>query len=285
MSNRSSIVCDVAVSERLNELAALLDSRLFLFAYYNPKPIAEDASGYVKFHIAILNIYGLLHDCGPFVRTRLVKLDTNSIIYEHQGRKNQDIVRRFEMLDRFVTAYRSCHCHNNADSFIFNRQHIEYLNDHQMSFTSINRSFSQYSDVDWNKAYIALRSQADRVASDIEECLKRLLAPSGENKRHQVIEYWLASIADWYVNDKQLSYNVLADIYFNKFYDKYNRRVHITQTRVKNWIMDSDGNESLTQWLKEIPFFIDSQNCPEPALPCEFLHHIFSKAQLYDVSR
>ena len=60
--------------DHLNALAFQMDRRIFLFAYYEPKPYREDESWYSRFCTATVNLYGLLKDCGPFLGTVLSHL-------------------------------------------------------------------------------------------------------------------------------------------------------------------------------------------------------------------
>lgn len=76
MDYTESICFSAETAEELNRKAFSLDCRLFMFAYYEPKQYREAESKRSQFLTAIVNLYGLFKDCGPFLGELLKTRDT-----------------------------------------------------------------------------------------------------------------------------------------------------------------------------------------------------------------
>ncbi len=82
MDYTESICFSAETAEELNRKAFSLDCRLFMFAYYEPKQYREAESKRSQFLTAIVNLYGLFKDCGPFLGELLKTRDT-ILVYEN----------------------------------------------------------------------------------------------------------------------------------------------------------------------------------------------------------
>ena len=114
---RKSIAFNPSIAEDLNRKASSFDPRLYCFAYYEPTILPEGADLYTVFHLAVLNMYGLLWDCGPKIQEKIINKELYSLLRMDTCKMNK--CRAFVFL---VRAIRTNICHNNSCKLYFNAQ-------------------------------------------------------------------------------------------------------------------------------------------------------------------
>ncbi|HWP96387.1 MAG TPA: hypothetical protein VN426_06020 [Syntrophomonadaceae bacterium] len=276
--------------EALNDLATQIDERLFLFAYYEPKPWPEKESARTRFYTAIVNLYGLFWDCGPFVRTRLMVDNMyhpqDSIL--PKGADLQDLRKtisgRFVVLIEVISAFRSIICHNNSSVFYFNGRMQDAAVHWCDEFCGIWRPLADLESCDWKKMLDVLISQMRQVAEDMEFCLNDLirLIPSRNYQLNKTIDQWLLyGIGGWYRYNHELLLNAMAEFYMlfigteekGAMTGAYDQDISLRQN-VKNWLavhFGTDSRQWQKQWLEQGKMKTVFQHyCPRPALPDEF---------------
>ena len=154
MDYENSICFSPEIPERLNEKAFLIDKRLYLFAYYEPKAYIPTESYRSKFVTAIINLYGLLWDCCPFM-PRLLET-ANSILLNNWVQVKND----FQALRNTTSAFRSIFCHNNSDAYPLNAVHFEIAEQWIFLQCRINKEIDDLNDNEWEKLLFAFHNQS-----------------------------------------------------------------------------------------------------------------------------
>lgn len=207
MDYEKSICFSPDIPERLNEKAFLLDKRLYLFAYYEPKEYIEKESYRSKFITAIVNLYGLFWDCCPFMRKLLES--GNSILLTNWTQ----IQRDFQNLRNTISAFRSIFCHNNSDIYPLNEVHFELAEQWIFSQCSISKDISELKDSEWEKLLYALHCQADIFICSIERNIDGISSTSDVLRRNRTINWWIEAIAGSYIINKDYLLNAMAGMY------------------------------------------------------------------------
>ena len=120
MDYTESICFSAEPAEELNRKAFGLDCRLFMFAYYEPKQYREAESKRSQFLTAIVNLYGLFKDCGPFLGELLKTRDSILVTPKWKAIQND-----YNMLFQAVTSLRSIFCHNNSLCYPLNEDILQ----------------------------------------------------------------------------------------------------------------------------------------------------------------
>ena len=120
MDYTESICFSAEPAEELNRKAFSLDCRLFMFAYYEPKQYREAESKRSQFLTAIVNLYGLFKDCGPFLGELLKTRDSILVTPKWKAIQND-----YNMLFQAVTSLRSIFCHNNSLCYPLNEDILQ----------------------------------------------------------------------------------------------------------------------------------------------------------------
>lgn len=248
----SSICFSSKIPEELNKQAFLMDKRLFLFAYYEPKGYIPGESFQSKFKTAIINLYGLFKDCSPFLKN--IQYGQNSILIVNYKRYMED----FDCLFRLICSFRSILCHNNSDVFPLNAAHYIYVNKWLVSRCAIYKELSDLDDNDWEKMLMTLYSQTDLYICGLKMNIKELISKqeAGENI-NSVILHWINSIVQSYVNNKDYLLNAMVSLY--QLY-LCNARICSnpeipTRTKTKKWLVKHCGALSQDKWYdKWLPY-------------------------------
>lgn len=205
MDYSKSICFSAVLAEELNKKAFLLNKSLFLFAYYEPTPYNEKESSRTKFTTAIINLYGLFWDCGPFV-FELFK-SRNSILLTDWPM----IKAKAEGLRNLISAFRTIFCHNCSDQLLLN---VEKISD-------ANRWIIQYgwqdvraiSEDGWNKLFVALVTEVDSLTIDIGNALDELNSTQDFSRKENAINWWIKQIAISYQRNPDYLLNTMAELY------------------------------------------------------------------------
>ena len=207
MDYNNSICFSPDVPEQLNEKAFLVDKRLYLFAYYEPKKYIEEESYRSKFITAITNLYGLFWDCCPFMRTLLKS--SNSILLTNWAQ----IQRDFQNLRNTISAFRSIFCHNNSDIYPLNAVHFELANQWIFSQCGIAKELSDLNDSEWEELLYILHCQADTFIKSVEININGIASTSDVIRRKHTIDWWIEAIARSYVINKEYLLNAMTGMY------------------------------------------------------------------------
>lgn len=207
MDYENSICFSPEIPERLNEKAFLLDKRLFLFAYYEPKEYIPTESYRSKFITATVNLYGLFWDCCPFMGKILER--GNSILLTNWTQVQRD----FQNLRNTISAFRSIFCHNNSDIYPLNAVHFELADQWVFLHCGTNKEFSDLNDSEWEKLLYALHCQADAFIGSVESNIHAISSTSNVLRRNRTINWWIEAIAGSYIINKDYLLNAMAGMY------------------------------------------------------------------------
>lgn len=207
MDYENSICFSPDIPERLNEKAFLIDKRLYLFAYYEPKEYIVTESYRSKFITATVNLYGLFWDCCPFMR-KLIE-SGNSILLTNWTQIQLD----FQNLRNTISAFRSIFCHNNSDIYPLNAVHFELAEQWIFLQCGINKDLFDLIDSDWEKLLYTLHCQADAFVSSVESNIDGISSTSNMLRRNRTINWWIEAIAGSYIINKEYLLNAMAGMY------------------------------------------------------------------------
>lgn len=208
MDYENSICFSPDIPERLNEKAFLIDKRLYLFAYYEPKEYIEKESYRSKFITATVNLYGLFWDCCPFMRKILES--SNSILLTNN---RAQIQCDFQNLRNTISAFCSIFCHNNSDIYPLNAVHFELADQWLFSQCGISKELSDLNDGEWEKMLSALHCQADAFITSIESNIDRIASTTNMSHRNRTIDWWIEAIAGSYIINKEYLLNAMVGMY------------------------------------------------------------------------
>ena len=207
----SESICFSAVpAEELNKKAFLLRPSLFLFAYYEPKPFSEKESSRSNFKTAIINLYGLFWDCGPFVFNLF--RSQNSILLKKWSRWSW-ISFNANNLRSALSSFRTIFCHNCSSQFPLNEQKIQDAIFWSSHYTHAWQSINELSEDDWKKLLDGLTSEADSLIQDISTALDELSITPDANRRENAIDWWIKQIAVSYQRNPEYLLNAMAGMY------------------------------------------------------------------------
>jgi len=191
--------------DRLNDLAFQMDRRLFLFAYYEPKPYREDESWYSRFCTAAVNLYGLLKDCGPFLGAVLNHL---SNVWQTSG-----VYKDYSQLLVDASAFRSIFCHNCSRELQLNVEHYSHAEAYILSHAGVELSLQNLEQAHWKAMLQALTTSAERLADGLEGALNGLIHSSDALKRDKTIKFWVKQIAASYQKNPGYLLHTMSALY------------------------------------------------------------------------
>ncbi|WP_243361607.1 hypothetical protein [Fundidesulfovibrio terrae] len=267
---QNSIAFNANIAEELNAKACQLDSRLFCFAYYEPTSLPENPDNYTIFYLSVLNIYGLLWDCGAFVKDTIFSQSTYSSLSRHHS-----TLLKCKKFFSIVQAVRNNICHNNSGRLYFNSV-TKSLSNEYISKQS-TASGDGKSIIDWTSLCRNFFNECNAFSGELETVMK--LASSRSIQR--VKEMWLLSIENWYKQDEHLLLHVLAERYILKQRAQGLPINNINESTIRRWIDSSkvgdttDFYESYRDMCaKRVSNILNSKDCPTPAMPLEFFGHV-----------
>lgn len=191
--------------DHLNALAFQMDRRIFLFAYYEPKPYREDESWYSRFCTATVNLYGLLKDCGPFLGTVLSHLSKTWRI--------SDVCNDYYQLLTDISAFRSIFCHNCSRELHLNTEHYSHAEEYILSHAGVNFSLQDLEQAHWKTLLQVLDASVKRLTDGLERALNGLIHSSDAAKRNNTINFWIKQIASSYQKNPSYLLHTMAALY------------------------------------------------------------------------
>lgn len=207
MDYTESICFSAAPAEMLNKKAFQLSRNLYMFAYYDPKPYCENESSRSKFLTAIINLYGLFWDCGPFFFKLLYSQD--SILISDWIR----VQTRADFLKRCISAFRSVYCHNNSTQLPLNEEKSIDAENWAISHSCTWQGIHETSEEEWKRLLNPLIAEADFLISDINVAIDTLISTEDNLRRERAIEKWVQEIARGYQKNPDYLLNTMAGLY------------------------------------------------------------------------
>lgn len=207
MDYSESICFSAAPAEMLNKKAFMLNQSLYLFAYYEPKSYYESESNYSKFSTAIINLYGLFWDCGPFV-FQLFKSQDSILINDWQR-----ISWEADSLKRGISAFRTLFCHNCSDQFPLNAEKVAEAIYWASRYSYGWQSIDEISEDGWGKLLAGIVYEADSLVKEISIALDNLTATADVSRRDRVVERWIKQIALGYRRNPEYLLNTMTGMY------------------------------------------------------------------------
>lgn len=212
-----SICFSTSKADSLNEKARQIDPRLYLFAYYEPKPLVEEDHPRTRFYMTIINLYGLLWDCGPFVHKDIMYVQKEkplaNILPDIPWNERRPIQDRCRNLAETVGAFRSLWCHNTSKEMVLSREHIIVVERWLCNRCCIPRPYEALTKDDWAAMLVQLIADADAVTSDISICLDQLFACRNTPRFEEAREGWLKAIARNYITNPDYLLDAMAAFY------------------------------------------------------------------------
>lgn len=254
----NSICFSFFPANALNSKAKKIDPRLYLFAYYEPKPFIKEESPRVQFITAVINLYSLLWDCGPFVHKSLLQNSKGrpkeNILPDIEWGEKKHMVFRCRGFANIISHFRSIICHNNSEKFPLSREHVEVANGWIRRKCRMNCSYDELTQDDWKTMLNELAVEASRFIMDIDICLDALLNCCGSSRFEIARESWLKAIARNYLTNTDLLLNAMA-----AFYQLYLENTNSSMTNsyslrscTKRWLYEIQEDEYRPQyWLGE----------------------------------
>lgn len=285
---KESIAFNDKVVEKLNKKMAQIDSRLYLFAYYQPKQLPDKIDSRSCFNLAIFNMYGLLWDCGAMVRNRLFLSAKRGQVPEAVQTLVDEKLGLFKQFYYIISNIRTCMCHNNSILFFHNRVKSDGCKKYLKDITGKSSALDSYNESEWVEVCKDFLIKCNEFEKMLDNFLDRLLQEADLKKTNDFINYWIEAIIEWYQQDMELIAHVLADKYKLKkmSISRQNNVNLIKKSDVIYWIGTAwkakKTNNSLMKMrdyyldyvsdcLGKIHGILAEQNCPKPALPLEVL--------------
>ncbi|NBI17016.1 hypothetical protein D1841_03625 [Neglecta sp. X4] len=204
-SLQSGICFSPDIVNRLNDLAFQIDRRIFLFAYYEPKPYREDESWHARFCTAVINLYGLLKDCGPFLGAVLNDLK--------EDWHTQNVCDGYYQLLADSSAFRSIFCHNCSRKLQLNEEYYSNAEAYVLSHIYVDLPLQDLGPTHWKALLQALTISANSFADDLESALNVLIHSTDAHKRNNATKFWIKQIADSYQRNPNYLLHTMSALY------------------------------------------------------------------------
>lgn len=290
--------------EKLNTLAAQIDSRLYFAVYYQPKSCLDQESARYNFRTMTTNLYGLFHDCGSFIRVISDVLIPQVRTYlnepgcsapfsseEKALLLQADMSKKFSQWMTVVEAWRSVFCHNNDDQQRLNLAATEIAltwSDSEVPFLSENITMAAFDNIsrgDWELLIQKLFRETCEVQSYLEKCLIVAASmPQGSLPKRKIVARWLNALGYWYTKKQDLLLNWIADwyvYYINTIPKGVDAGVYDAdmsfRKNIQNWAQNTFGSEGSKKWattwlMPESRVYnlikdCSATPCPRPAVP------------------
>lgn len=251
-NENKSIAFSADFANELNKKAAQIDGRLFMFAYYEPKQ-CEGETPHFKFMTAVLNLYGLLWDCAPFILHKLLH-EPDYLIVPSQAsnarKKNSQIPNHAKNFALFIESFRSYYAHNNSRKFLLNEKKNEYTKKWLSLTTGCEYEVGPNTEEQWQKALDSVLYNANIFVNNMKLCLEYV--KNSPHKGYIVLKWINNGILFWYYKNKDLVYHILSEKYLSKLNNGYFPE-KIYRGDINRWITDglqiNDINIVLERWL------------------------------------
>lgn len=233
----------------LNEKAFSIDPRLFLFAYYEPTPFSAEDSTKHQFISSVINLYGLIKDCSPFL-TRLLSSRQGILIVSNWKsiRKNY-----FELYDT-SRAFRSIFCHNNSIEYPLNEERVQIAEQWIMRICPMCQCIDDISDADWSCLLAHLERVVTTFVLDLKNCLDYITSLSDLSRKNDIINFWISCISDAYIRNPDYLLNSMAGLY-QLYLLNINQLSNISLGKLRkdtiDWLCTNCGVSSSPKWYEK----------------------------------
>ena len=248
MEYSKSICFSATRARELNEKAFLLNHSLYLFAYYEPKPYRDHESNRSKFITAIINLYGLFWDCGPFVFKLFRTKD--SILLNDWSR----IQNNANNLEKGISGFRSVFCHNCCDQFPLFEEKKEDAKYWASLYATIDQSIDDIPEESWGKLLDGLVKETDSLINDLDIALDTLRVTSDTCRQESAIDRWIKLIALEYRKNPDYLLNTISELYL--LYLVNTKQLRDTSRDLRslttNWVSsfaNTDRKTWFSKWL------------------------------------
>lgn len=273
----NSVIFSKKTIEGMNKyIQRNIDSRLYLFAYYNPKNKGSK-SAELDFWKGVTNMYGLFQDCAAFIkREKDGLLDVFvkcQIIKETEAKAVRDFINQ-------INAFRTVFSHNVCMEYSKDAYNMRLC---QSFFTKVLNEEIIVNDINeinlqemqWNKILEALDDEAEKY---IHILSKALDAVAKSTQKNIIVEAWIKLIVEWY--ERKFDYLLYKAIYnqfmlyctLNKKYGKINDK----NTPVNEWIRCKKG------YISERISYISSNEENICMLPVEFFNELIKETRPFE---
>lgn len=288
-----SVAFDIDAVVRLNKKAAQIDPRLYLFAYYQPKPLPEYLDARMCFCTAVLNMYGLLWDCGKMVQHQLFGLSGPTAI---QTLVKSDLNNCNEFFS-IISNVRTCICHNNSNHLFYNRDKSSGCQGYLEKAAGVSTPINTYADAQWVRVCQDFIDRCEWFVNVLDYFLDQILKES-DLKKAYIIQYWIWSISRWYQTDIELITHALADRYKLKILTSSMKNTVVTKYRVAQWVGIAWRKKNpplvltktkdyylnyIAACQAKISNIMNAHDCPKPALPLEVLTIATADARMFKI--
>lgn len=251
-SLQSGICFSPDIVNHLNALAFQIDRRIFLFAYYEPKPYREDENWYSRFRTAVVNVYGLLKDCGPFLGAVLRDLAEDWPI--------RNVLNGYYQLLADSSAFRSIFCHNCSRKLQLNEEHYSHVEDYIFSHVGVDLSLQDLEQAHWKRLLQELDASAKSLADGLETALNGLIGLCENSKRDKAVKCWINQIAVSYQRNPEYLLHTMSALYQWYLENGGDRPPNchsntILRTQTIRWLENLNDKPEpwYCQWLPRLP--------------------------------
>lgn len=273
----SSVIFSKKKIENLNEyVQENIDSRLYLFAYYNPKNKSNRFSE-LDFWKGITNVYGLFQDCAAFL-----KREKNSLLdafVKYGAMKKTDAKKLGDFVNR-INAFRTVFSHNVYMGYSKDAYNMRVCQDFFSKVLQQEIILNDITEIDlqekqWDIMLDALNDEAEKYIQILRETLVDV---SKNAQKDAIVEVWISLILEWY---KRKFDELLYKATYNQFmfYCTLHMKFGIIRdknTPVNKWI--SYKKNDILEKMSDINGIKDDL-C---ILPIEFFDTLIMEANPYE---
>lgn len=235
----NSVIFSKNKVEDINDLIKKnIDSRLYLFAYYNPKAKEDDKTVELNFWKGVTNIYGLFQDCAAFIKAAdkhdlLGIFLSRNIINQYTDKKLRNFIEK-------INAFRTIFSHNI---------YMEYSKDiHNMELCQITFSevlgkeiiLNDISDISLHEDQWSI--MLDFFERESESCIQTFYEAIGKisqnDQKSEIVHDWIDIIIGWYKKK-------IDDLLYRAIYNQFmlyctlqmkNGKIYDKKTPINEWI-------------------------------------------------
>lgn len=195
-------------AEKINKTAFEIDHRLFMFAHYSPKLYISTESYYSRFRTAISNMYGLLQDCGPFMRSILSEKN-NGILWQGWT----PVIKNHNRLWNGIKTFRTIFCHNCYPDLALNEECFLHAEEWTASIIGEELPVSQLKEEHWKQMLAELVILSETLITDLNYSLSLILKSKKVEQKEKTVKHWIKCIANSYCTNPEFLLQTMADLY------------------------------------------------------------------------
>ncbi|MDD6627793.1 MAG: hypothetical protein PUF03_06035 [Lachnospiraceae bacterium] len=252
-----------------------IDSRLYLFAYYNPKA-KGNKSAELDFWKGITNVYGLFQDCAAFI-----KRDKNSLldVFVTYGALQENDANKLREFINIINAFRAMFSHNVCMEYSTDANNMRLC---QSLFSKTLQQEIVINDINeialqekqWEIVLGVLFDEAEQSIHILYEALQEV---SKSAQKDAIVKVWINLILEWYERK-------FDDLLYRATYNQFmlyctlhlkSRRIYDKRMPVKEWIRCKGA--SIREKMNDI--YNKDKLC---ILPLEFFNALIMEIKPYE---